>query len=49
MAKPRRVTIMIDDDLDKKIRTKQAKTIQSTQSSYSYSKVINEIIRKAMK
>jgi len=49
MAKPRRVTIMIDDDLDKKIRTRQAKTIQSTQSSYSYSKVINEIIRKALK
>jgi len=49
MAKPRRVTIMIDDDLDKKIRTKQAKTIQTTQSSYSYSKVINEILRKAMK
>ena len=49
MVKPRRVTIMIDDDLDKKIRTKQAKTIQATQGSYSYSKVINELVRKALK
>jgi len=49
MAKPRRVTIMIDDDLDKKIRNRQAKIIQTTQSSYSYSRVINELVRKALK
>ncbi len=47
MAK--RVTIMIDDDNDKKIRTRQAKLIQSTQSSYSFSRVINEILRKTLK
>ena len=45
MAK--RVTVLIDDDLDKKIRTKQAKTIQEEQRTCSYSKIINETLRKA--
>jgi len=45
----KRVTIMIDDDLDKKIRLRQAKMIQQEQTSYSYSKVLNETLRKAMK
>ena len=45
----KRVTIMIDDDNDKKLRVRQAKLITNTQSSYSFSKVINEILRKAMK
>ena len=40
---------MIDDDIDKKLRLRQAKLIQQEQSSYSYSKVLNEIIRKALK
>jgi len=47
MAK--RVTIMIEDDLDKKLRSIQAKTIQSTNSSISYSRVINEALRKKLK
>jgi len=45
----KRVTIMIDEDLDKKIRLRQAKLIQQEQTSYSYSKVLNEILRKALK
>jgi len=44
MAK--RVTIMLDDDLDKKLRMIQAKLIQSTNKSVSFSEVINEILRK---
>lgn len=44
----KRVTIMIDDDLDKKIRLRQAKMIQQEQSSYSYSRVINEILKKSL-
>jgi len=44
----RRVTIMIDDDLDKKLRSIQSKTIQSTSSSFSYSKALNETIRKKL-
>lgn len=45
----KRVTIMIDDDLDKKIRMRQAKLIQTEQASYSYSKVLNETLRKVLK
>jgi len=45
----KRVTIMIDEDLDKKLRLRQAKLIQQEQVSYSYSKVINEMLRKALK
>lgn len=47
MAK--RVTIMIAEDLDKKLRLRQAKLIAQEQSSISYSKVINDIIRKQLK
>ena len=45
----KRVTIMIDDDLDKKLRLAQAKMIQQKQISYSYSKVLNETLRKVLK
>ena len=45
----KRVTIVIDDDLDKKLRVRQAKLIQQTNSSYSYSRVLNETLRKALK
>ena len=47
MAK--RITIMIDDDLDKKLRFIQAKAIQDTNSSVSFSRVFNETIRKKLK
>jgi len=46
---PRRITIMIDDDLDKKLRLFQAKEIQRTNSSVSFSSVLNEKIRKSFK
>ncbi len=45
----KRVTIVIDDDLDKKLRVRQAKLIQQTNSSYSYSRVLNETLRKVLK
>jgi len=45
----RRVTIVIDEDLDKKIRQRQAKLIQQELSSYSYSRVLNETLRKSLK
>ena len=45
----KRVTIMIDDDLDKKIRLHQAKIIQRENSSCSYSRVLNESLRKSLK
>lgn len=47
MAK--RITIMLDDDLDKKLRAIQAKAIQNTNSSVSFSKTINKILRNKLK
>jgi hypothetical protein len=47
MAK--RVTIMLDEDLDKKIRSVQAKEIQNTTSSVSFSATINKILRENIK
>ncbi len=40
---------MIDDNLDKKLRLLQAKHISQEQTSYSYSKTLNEILRKVLK
>jgi len=45
----KRVTIMIDNDLDKKLRLQQAKQISKYQTSYSYSRVLNETLRKELK
>ena len=45
----KRITIMINEDLDKKLRLRQAKLIAQEQSSYSYSRVINEVLRKSLK
>jgi len=49
IKKARRVTIMINDDNDKKLRLLQAKKIQQEQRSISYSSVINEVIKKTLK
>ena len=45
----KRVTIVLDADLDKKLRIIQAKEIQSTSGSVSYSRVINEVLRNSLK
>lgn len=45
----KRVTIMIDDDNNKKLRLRQAKMIEKEQKSISYSKVLNETLRKNLK
>lgn len=47
MAK--RITIMIDDDLDKKVRLKQADLIRKRQKTVSFSSVINEVLRGKVK
>ena len=44
----KRVTVMIDDDIDKKLRAKQAKTIQKSQTSFSFSQALNEELRKTL-
>ena len=42
----KRICVIIDDDVDKKIRLYQAKLIQKNQSNYSYSRVLNDLVRK---
>lgn len=45
----KRVTIMIDDDNDKKLRDLQAKRIREEQCSVSYSRVLNDILSRSLK
>jgi len=47
MAK--RITIMLDDDMDRKLRIKQADLIRKNQKSTSFSKVINDVLRGKVK
>jgi len=42
------MTIMIDDDLDKKISGLQSKEIIKT-SSVSFSRIINDVLRKGFR
>ncbi|MCV0373626.1 MAG: hypothetical protein K5793_08760 [Nitrosarchaeum sp.] len=45
----KRVTIVLDDDLDKRIRIIQAKIIRKEKKSVSFSKVLNNMLSKAIK
>ena len=45
----KRITIVLDDDLAKKLREKQAKQIKESTSSVSFSRVLNEAVRKGIK
>lgn len=45
----KRITIVLDDDLVKKLREKQARLIKESVKSVSFSKVVNEILRKGFK
>ena len=45
----KRLTIMLDDDLDRKLRILQAKMIQKNQGSYSFSRAVNDSLRKTLK
>jgi hypothetical protein len=44
-----RITIMLDEDLVRKLRNRQAKTLKETNKSISFSKVLNEVIRESLK
>jgi len=44
-----RVTIMIDDDIGKKLHLIQAKQISKTGGSVSFSRVLNTELRKQLK
>jgi hypothetical protein len=45
----RRVTIMLDDDLQKKLRDKQAKQIKQGNKNVSFSQVINQTLNEGIK
>ena len=45
----KRITIVLDDDLVKKLREKQAKLIKKSVKSVSFSSVLNETLRMAIK
>jgi len=45
----KRITILLDDDLLKKLHEIQAKQIIHSQTYVSFSSVVNEILRKGLK
>jgi len=45
----KRVTIIINDDLMGKLRSLQVNMMKKENSSYSFSKIINECVRKGLK
>jgi len=47
MAK--RITIILDEDLRKKLHEIQAKQIKKSEKSVSFSRVLNEVLRKGLK
>ncbi len=44
----RRVTIIIDEDLERKLRSKQAKLIRKSTRAISFSKMVNDYLRKGL-
>lgn len=45
----KRITIILNDKVMKKLREKQAKMIMDTSGSVSFSKVINDTLNKYLK
>ncbi len=44
-----RITIMIDEDIEKILRLKQAKLIKNLKKNVSFSRVINDTLREGLK
>ena len=44
-----RITLLMDDELVWKLREIQAKLLKKTHKSISFSKVVNDVIRKGIK
>ncbi len=44
----KRVTIMLDDELDKKLRLLQAKEITKSVKSVSFSSTLNNVLRQKL-
>lgn len=49
MGTKKRITIMMDARIDKKLRARQSKEIVDAQSSVSYSRIVNEDLAKYYK
>jgi len=45
---PKRISIMLDDDLVKKLREIQAKELKKMNQNVSFSKVINQTLKKEL-
>ena len=45
----KRITIVLDDDLAKKLHEKQSKLIKESLKSVSFSSVVNQLLRKSFK
>lgn len=43
-----RVTIVLNDELSKLLRVKQATVIKNTGANYSFSSVVNDYLRKGL-
>ncbi len=43
-----RITIAIDTEIEKELRTMQAELIKKTNKSVSFSKVLNDILKKGL-
>ncbi len=46
---PKRITVVFDDELVKKLRIVQSKKIRKSNKSVSFSSVFNEELRKSLK
>jgi len=49
MAMAKRITVVLDDELVKKLRNVQSKKIRKLNKSVSFSSVFNEELRKSLK
>ena len=43
-----RITIVLNGEIHKKLRVKQAKEIKNSEKSVSFSKIINECLKKTL-
>jgi len=43
-----RISIMLDEDVGKKLRLKQAKLIKKTKGAISFSQVLNQTLKKSL-
>jgi len=44
-----RITIMLDEDLHKKLRELQGKMIRNNKEAISFSQVLNKVVRQSLK